>query len=169
MSEILITPFKMEDVDVYRELRIEMVCSHPDAFDVDLMQLLERKNEDWVADAKECLSDSNRARYIAKTEEGYPVGIVGLVPRDMTLEIGGLYVRRNYRSQHVGSLLVGASIEFAQSKSFSKASLWVSSANPQARIWYESLSFRPTNPPTLKQWWDGSGISEEYLERSLVE
>lgn len=167
MSEITVKPFTLEDIETYSELRIEMVRNHPEAFDVNLESLLVRKKSDWVNDAVNSLADPRQDRFLARWNDDYPVGTVGLLAQNDTLDIGGLYVRAAYRARHVGSLLLSTGIEYARSNGFSKAALWVSSANPNARKWYENMLFAPTDPPTEKYWWDGSSLSEEYLERQV--
>jgi len=163
MIDILVTEFAFEDLDVYKELRVEMVRNHPDAFDLSLQSLLDRTDADWEQDAITCIDDPSRERYIARENE-YPVGIIGCLGKSATtIEIGGLYVRPAYRGMGVGSLLLNYCVDFMYANGYSEAALWVSSANPRAKAWYNASGFEPTEPPTLKKWWDGSEITEEYL------
>lgn len=163
MIEVQIKEITKDDVEVYRDLRLEMVREHPYAFDVEIGELREKSLADWRFDVDGCVDNPYHNRFIAKTKFKNPVGIIGCLVVDDAVEIGGFYVQKHYNGKGIGKLLLAKAIEFGELSKVNKQRLWVSSES-NVRKWYKKEGFRPTNPITVRNWHDGSQ-KEEMLVR----
>lgn len=165
LSPVQIRPMQINDWRSYRDMRIELLLSHGSS-NVDPERFTSRIDEDWYADLEENLQDAQRRRFIAEVE-GQQVGMVGVFPHDDRMQIGGLYVRPEFRSRKIASGLLVKSEEFAK-MNVNEAELWVSTGIPDVRKWYERQGYVPTAPRTTEAWWNGENIENELLIKTLI-
>ncbi len=155
-----------QDVEVYKQLRLEMVQRYPTVFNVNLSGLQDRPDTFWQQDIKRFITGDKQKRFLA-FDQDYPVGIIGCIVCCETLEIGSLYVRPPYQNNGIGRNLMTRVLDFAASTMCETAGLWVSDVIPKTKDWYRRLGFTSLQPPEIVQHEIFPEIYEEYLVLEL--
>ncbi|OQB25927.1 MAG: putative phosphinothricin acetyltransferase YwnH [Chloroflexi bacterium ADurb.Bin180] len=153
-GDVLIRAAREGDVEAYRELRLEALQNHPDAFGSDYATAAANPPEYWTERLKNAGSTAP-AMFIARAE-GQPVGLCGLARENRpksrhSAELISLYVRSAWRGLGVGEALVKAALDWGSKHGVRIVKLAVVTQNCFAIRLYERCGFTPygTEPEVI--------------------
>jgi ribosomal protein S18 acetylase RimI-like enzyme len=143
MSAISIRPLTHSDVHAFRELRLEALANHPEAFSSSYEEESPRSLDQFKARIP---ADGPQAIFGAFAADRL-VGMAGFVIYDRPKSrhkglMWGVYVKPEWRTQRVGKALVQTVIDRA-SRHVMILEAAVSLTNERARRTYHGLGFKP--------------------------
>ena len=153
------------DWSVVRSIRLRSLADSPDAFARTLAEELPLSDEKW----RSRIDNDRVAHFLAMTSDGDSVGIAVGAPHKGQKNTAGLFamwVAAEARGRGIGSALVEAVVDWAQSERYQRIVLDVGKTNAPAVRLYESCGFVPTGktsalPPPRQQ------IGEQQWEKLL--
>ena len=142
---ITIRPAVPDDAPLLRELRLEALAGHPDAFGSDHASAAAEPVEVWVERIAKNASDHQGVICVASTENQL-IGMTGLVcgNRPKTRHSGtiwGVYVKADWRGFQVAEALVQGCIAWAQAQGLVMVKLAVVTTNTAAIRCYARCGF----------------------------
>lgn len=138
MAETAVRVLGAEEWALYREVRLAALADSPSAFG----STLRREREFSVHTWRERAAGGN---VLVAERDGEVRGLVAVVPREGPLAgLVSLWVRPDSRRHGTGHLLVGAAVDLARERGFSRVRLWVVGENAGAERLYTRHGFRPT-------------------------
>jgi len=163
-EEIIIRHAKLQDVETYRELRLEGLKNHPDTFGQDYDDAASRDHEYWENTLK--INNKEKALFFA-TKDKQLIGMTGIY-RGMSRKsqhgatIWGVYVRPDWRGKHISESLVSACLGWAKQEGIIIVHLGVVTNNIPAIRCYEHCGFTTygTQPKAI---YYNSKYYDEYL------
>jgi RimJ/RimL family protein N-acetyltransferase len=134
-----------DDVALLRELRLEALASHPEAFAADYASTAAESVESWVEWAAKNTLDNTGVICVASTENQL-IGMIGLVcghwPKTRhSGTIWGVYVKADWRGFHVAEALLKECIAWAQAQGLVMVKLAVITTNTSAIRCYARCGF----------------------------
>lgn len=153
-----------DDADLYRELRLEGLRRHPEAFGASFEEETELSRDQWAARL-------HVAQVFAASRAGRTAGIAGLFGEQMRKKrhkavLFGVYVRAEARGHGLGRALVQTVIEAAR-RDYEQLHTAVVTSNLAARNLYHQLGFKPYGVEPQALVVDGRGHDEELLVLDL--
>jgi GNAT superfamily N-acetyltransferase len=133
---VTIRPTREDDTIAYRELRLEALRTHPEAFGADYAESLARPIERWQQNVRDGAGADLGVTYVAEAG-GALAGMTGIY-RDSGLKmrhcgnIWGVYVRPEWRGSGVADALIEACVAWARDKNLRHAKLSVVTTNAAA-------------------------------------
>lgn len=143
-GEVVIRAARVDDVEAFRELRLEALRTHPEAFGADYASELTRPLTYWTESLERATGD--RAVIILGTHQHALIGMVG-VQRGFSAKtqhgglIWGVYVRSAWRGQHLAEALLAAAMEWARTQGMQQVKLAVVTTNVAAMRCYLRCGF----------------------------
>jgi len=140
---ILIRHATPTDVESYRELRLEALKNHPDAFGQDYIEAASNNQEYWENRLQ--IHPNENALFLAQ-ENTQLVGMAG-VHRNTSQKakhaamIWGVYVKPNWRGRHISESLVRSCLDWAKEQGLAIVKLAVVTTNQPAVRCYERCGF----------------------------
>jgi GNAT superfamily N-acetyltransferase len=117
---VVICPIRAEDAAAYRELRLEALRTHPEAFGADYEESQARPIERWQQQVRDDAGSDMSIIYVAEAG-GALVGMIGIY-RDSGAKmwhratIWGVYLRPAWRGAGVIDALIAACIGWASER-----------------------------------------------------
>jgi RimJ/RimL family protein N-acetyltransferase len=178
MSRTLITPkgpvtFRFavaSDADVVRELRLEALFGHPEAFASDYETTAPRPLESWTAQIVDTSATGRGQTCIANADKS--VGMATIIRGDRiktehSAGIHGVYVRAGWRGHHIAQALIDECLEWARAQGVEIAKLAVVTTNVSAIRCYSRCGFAVygVEPRVIRH--AGTAYDELLMARTL--
>ena len=142
---IAIRPTREDDAVAYRELRLEALRTHPEAFGADYEESLARPIERWQQNVRDGAGTDLGITYVAEVAGGL-VGMTGIY-RDSGAKmrhrgiIWGVYVRADWRGAGIAEALIDACVRWAEIQGLRLVTLSVVTTNAAAIRCYVRCGF----------------------------
>ena len=142
---VTIRPTREADVTDYRELRLEALRTHPEAFGAAYEESLARPIERWQQNVRDGAGTDLGVTYVAEAG-GTLAGTTGIY-RDAGAKmrhratIWGVYVRPGWRGAGIADALIGACLGWAREKQSRLVTLSVVTTNAAAIRRYVRCGF----------------------------
>ena len=142
---ITIRPTCEADTVAYRELRLEALRTHPEAFGADYEESLARPIERWQQNVRDGAGTDLGVTYVAEAAGGL-VGMTG-VYRDSGAKmrhcanIWGVYVRPDWRGLGIADQLIESCVAWVRARELRLAKLAVVTTNAAAIRCYVRCGF----------------------------
>lgn len=143
---VVVRPLTRADAAPYRDLRLEMLAQHPDAFSSSAQEEA-RRSLDWAVQRLTPGADKPHDFFLGAFEGAVLVGSVGLEGRYRAKErhnatVRGMMVRTPWRRQGVGERLFLALLERARAMpTLAQLDLTVTQGNDSAQRMYARAGF----------------------------
>jgi RimJ/RimL family protein N-acetyltransferase len=170
-SDIIIRPVTLDDLDAFRDLRLEALRTQPIAFGADYETNLAHPREFWekrIAPRDGVVSIT----YVAEAN-GELVGLTGIRAAEGRKErhnawVWGVYVRPAWRGKGLGDRLVNACTEWGATQGLRYAKLGVLTSNTPAICCYVRCGFTvyALDPEVLA--WEGKYYDELLMAKRLA-
>jgi len=143
---VTIRPASEEDVLAYRELRLEALRNHPEAFSSDYATSLARPMAYWTDRLKSDGSDDGVIIYFAVHDEQL-IGMCGITHTTSpklrhSAYIVGMYVRPDWRGLHIAEDLINACLNWGRARDIKIVKLGVTTTNTPAIRCYARCGFQ---------------------------
>jgi RimJ/RimL family protein N-acetyltransferase len=168
---VAIRPAVLGDAAALRELRLEALAGHPQAFAADYATTAAGTVEVWVERIAEYAADNSGVISTASIE-GRLIGMSGLVrghwPK--TRHCGtmwGAYVTPDWRGLHVGEALVDGCVAWARAQGLTMVKLGVVTTNAPAIRCYARCGFTVYGIDPQAIYYDGVCYDELLMAKSL--
>lgn len=152
-DEIIIRHAESSDLDSFRELRLKALKNHPTAFGADYEEALAYPNEHWPERLK---MDGNKEAIFLAEDNGPLVGMTGIFRHSSKKSqhesmIWGVYVRPEWRGQHLSERLLHSCLKWAKDQSLAIVKLAAVTTNQSAIRCYKNCGFTTygTEPKAL--------------------
>src|SRR5258708_30463206 len=144
LANIVIRPAQEEDAESFRDLRLEGLKKHPEAFASDYEHDVQYPIEHW-RDRVRPDPEDNSVIYVAQADQTL-VGITGIYRASNSKmrhngHIWGVYVRPAWRGSGLADRIIGACVEWARVHQIRHVKLCVSATNPGAIRCYLRCGF----------------------------
>lgn len=140
---ITIRRLQVGEVDLYKQLRLTSLQDAPYAFPSTYEAALHRSPESWREQAERSAQGSDRATFIAFSEDS-PIGMAALYRREDRVDAGELlqvWVSPEYRGTGVVWDLMDAIFKWASENNFHKIIAGVTKGNARALTFYTRYGF----------------------------
>jgi RimJ/RimL family protein N-acetyltransferase len=144
-GDVVLRPIGEADAEAYREVRLEGLRLHPEAFGADYEATAARPIEEWLERARKGAAGDEGVTYVAEAA-GQLLGMVALV-RNATVKtrhaatIYGVYVRPAWRGLGIADALLGACVEHGRTIGLRLVRLGVATCNIAAVRVYARCGF----------------------------
>jgi len=143
---VTIRPAKEEDVQAYRDLRLQALRNHPEAFAMDYAANLAKPMTFWSEQLSFNSPDLAKIIYFAVNNEGL-VGECGISRRNLpkiqhSANIWGVYVQPDWRGFHIAEELITACIDWARIQAVKIVKIAVVTTNTAAIRCYTRCGFK---------------------------
>jgi RimJ/RimL family protein N-acetyltransferase len=144
-GDITIRPTRTGDAAAYRELRLQSLREHPEAFSADYDETLARPIDEWERRMARGAGGPHGVSYLAEAE-GELVGMTGLLREDTaklrhSAAIVSVYVRPDWRGYGLADALIEACVAWARELGVRVVKLGVVTTNTAAIRRYAHLGF----------------------------
>ena len=134
------------DAPAYRELRLEALLNHPEAFSSDYDSYLARPLSYWVGRLRFDCPDNEVMLFFAAHGQGL-VGMCGVAYNRSrktrhSAYLVSMYVRPGWRGQGIADALVAACLDWARARAITVVKLGVAAANVPAIRCYVRCGFQ---------------------------
>jgi RimJ/RimL family protein N-acetyltransferase len=142
---ITIRPVTEEDVAAYRDLRLEALREHPEAFGADYQTNLAEPMDYWIERVRKNVGGDTGIIYLA-LDSGSLVGMTGIFrgtsPKNIhSGMIWGVFVRPGWRGRGIAGRLIQACLSWGQEQGVRIAKLAVVTTNASAIRCYVGCGF----------------------------
>ena len=140
---ITIRRLQLGEVDLYKQLRLSSLQDAPYAFPSTYEAALQRSPESWREQAERSAQGSDRATFIAFSEDS-PIGMAALYRREDRVDAGELlqvWVSPEYRGTGVVWDLMDAIFKWASENNFHRIIAGVTKGNARALTFYTRYGF----------------------------
>lgn len=140
---ITIRRLQVGEVDLYKQLRLTSLQDAPYAFPSTYEAALQRSPESWREQAERSAQGSDRATFIAFSEDS-PIGMAALYRREDRVDAGELlqvWVSPEYRGTGVVWDLMDAIFKWASENNFHRIIAGVTKGNARALTFYTRYGF----------------------------
>jgi len=142
----VIRPVRPEDVWVYRQLRLEALKNHPEAYTSDYETNLAWPEEKWAERLSSPPGGPEKVTFFAEAG-GQALGMGTVVRGDSpktahTGTVVGIYVQPEWRGSRLSAALIQACEDWARSRGIQILKLAVMSSNAPAIRVYTACGFR---------------------------
>ena len=134
------------DVEVFRQLRLEALRSHPEAFGSDHDESAALPTSHWLERIRQADGNGNGLTCVAESDAGALVGMTGVV-RDTGIKVAhnafvwGVYVQPDWRGLGIGRELLNTCIKWAADRSVLFIRLAAVTTNTRAIQCYARAGF----------------------------
>lgn len=141
----MIRRITLDDLDVYREVRLRALQDSPSAFGSTFEREAQRPLPEWADRVARTAAGAERAMFLAFDGEEC-VGLAGCVEDDLGADrqLVSMWVAPSHRGSGVAGELVDAVLEWADDVGARRVGLWVTRGNDRAQRFYERAGFRVT-------------------------
>lgn len=147
-QRVRIRRLRAEDATLWRDLRLEALAKHPEAFG--------STHDDWAGRPLSDFADRlEQACILGAFKSETLVGCMALDSANGRGEITGVFVRRDLRGRGVARALLKAQKRQAQQRGVSQLYLTVAETNRPALRFYERAGFRRIEEPSRALARDG--------------
>ncbi len=145
MGENVITIRRLRsgEVDLFKQMRLISLQDAPYAFSSSYDSALQRSAESWYRQAESTVQGSDRATFIAVTDD-QPIGIAALYRLEDQADTGELlrvWVNPRYRGTNVAVDLMNSLMEWAGENNFRRIIAGVTKENARALKFYVRYGF----------------------------
>lgn len=135
----------LDDVDVYRSVRLRALQDSPSAFASTYAAEHARPLHAWAERVSGAAAGDDRATFLA-FDGGDCVGLAGGVEDHLGADrqLVSMWVAPTHRGSGVAAGLVAAVLAWAEDAGARSIGLWVTRENPRARRFYERAGFTVT-------------------------
>ena len=135
----------LEDLHVYREVRLRALQDAPTAFASTYEAELSRPAHAWVERLSQASAGNDRAIFLA-FDDSDCVGLVACVEDDLGADrqLVSMWVAPSHRGTGVATDLVDAVTSWAEEAGAHRIGLWVTRGNDRAQRFYERCGFSVT-------------------------
>jgi len=135
----------LDDVDVYREVRLRALLDSPSAFASTYDAERARPPHAWAERVSGAASGAERAMFLA-FDGAECVGLAGGVEDSLGADrqLVSMWVAPEHRGSGVAAALVAAVLAWAEGSGARTVGLWVTRDNHRARRFYERAGFTVT-------------------------
>ena len=140
---ITIRRIRIGESDLFKKIRLMALQDAPYAFSATYDSALQRNAESWREQADSTASGSDRAAFIAFSDDA-PIGIAALYRDKDKVDLGELlqlWVSPEYRGTSVALDLMDTIFQWAKENSFSKVKAGITKANSRALKFYFKYDF----------------------------
>jgi ribosomal protein S18 acetylase RimI-like enzyme len=174
MGELAIRTTGGGDAAAFRELRLEALWMHPEAFATDHAESAAKPFEWWTDRAAAGSGETNQVLYVAEASGGELVGMCGLFRENgpklnHTGHLWGVYVRPAWRGLKIADALVDACEEWARDHGLRVIRLAVIEGNTAARRCYERRGFNACGVAPEAIHHDGTYHDELLMAKRVVD
>ena len=171
-DDITVRPIRLDDLEAFRDLRVEAVRDCPLGFTADLGEVSTRSPESWRDQVARNAAGGADVIVVADAGGGQLAGMSGLYvpPQGKLAHVGtvwGVYVRPLYRGQRLGERLVAACVEWARAKSLMTVKLSVIEGNEAAKRCYGRCGFTSYGVEPVAVQWEGTFHNEILMALRL--
>lgn len=171
-SPIHLRAIHIEDVEAYRQLRLEGLKLYPKAFSSDYADQAARPLDFWIQRVSSASNSPDQIIYLAETPEGL-VGMAGLVRGESPKErhnalLVGIYVKADYQGQGLAEKLITACLDWGQSQGIQIVKLGVGAYNTGAIRLYQRLGFVQFGNEPKALWVDGEYLDEWQMAKEIM-
>lgn len=170
-KEVSIRHAVAEDAEPYRELRLEALKNHPDAFGMDYEVVLSRPEEYWTNTLT--INPEEKALYFAFAGEKL-IGMTGIY-KNMgkkarhSANVWGVYVRKGWRGKRISEVLLRSCLGWAREQGLSIVKLAVVTSNTSALKTYERCGFSIYGIEPKAIFHDGKYYDEYLMSLELTD
>ncbi|MCL4530034.1 MAG: GNAT family N-acetyltransferase [Chloroflexi bacterium] len=166
---VIIRQAKESDAQAYRELRLEALRSHPDAFSADYAVNEQRPMTFW-AERMRSLGDENTMFFAV--HEIDLIGMCGIFRGDSpktrhSASIVSVHVKSGWRGLRIADELIATCIEWARQHEIKIVKLGVNAANASAIKCYERCGFTAYGTEPQAMYVHGTMYDELLMARSV--
>jgi ribosomal protein S18 acetylase RimI-like enzyme len=140
---ITIRRIRIGESDLFKQIRLTALKDAPNAFSATYDSTLQRSAESWREQADSTASGSDRATFIAFSDDA-PIGIAALYRDKDKAELGELlqlWVSPEYRGVSVARDLMDTIFQWAKENNFRKVKAGITKANSRALKFYFKYGF----------------------------
>ncbi len=140
---ITIRRIRIGESDLFKRIRLTALKDAPNAFSATYDSALQRSAESWREQADSTASGSDRATFIAFSDDA-PIGIAALYRDKDKVELGELlqlWVSPEYRGVSVARDLMDTIFQWAKENNFRKVKAGITKANSRALKFYFKYGF----------------------------
>lgn len=155
---IIIRRIHVDEVDLFREIRLTALQEAPYAFSTTYESALQRSDESWREQVERTAQGSDRAAFIAVSEDT-PIGVAALYRLEDQADVGEVFqvwVRPEYRGTSVARDLMDTIFEWAKANGFRRILAGVTRGNARALNFYTNYGFSVVDESSPN---DSEGIS----------
>ncbi len=166
-NNVVIRPAIAEDLSAYRDLRLEALRNHPEAFGADYAQDAAQPESFWQERLSNTIDNPMGILHLAVADQML-IGMTGIYRINSPKEqhngnIWGVYVRPDRRGLHVAEALIEACVIWAKAKQLRNVKLKVNAANVGAIRCYSRCRFTVYGVDP-----DGLFIDSTYYDELLM-
>jgi RimJ/RimL family protein N-acetyltransferase len=170
-GDVLIRPTQTDDAAAYRQLRLESLRAHPEAFGADYETSAARPLAYWQDRMRQGAGGQHGVTYVAEAR-GRLVGMTALVRNELLKtrhsgSIFGVYVHPTWRGAGIADALIEACVAYAQQLGLRLVKLGVVTTNVSAIRLYQRCGFRVygVEPEAIQH--DGVYYDELLMARTV--
>ena len=168
---VTIRPTSESDAPAYRELRLQGLRDHPEAFGADYETSAARPIEYWQERMRTGAGGPEGVTYIAEAA-GELIGMTALVRNDLAKtrhagSIFGVYTRPDWRAAGVADALVEACLGYAATLGLRLVRLGVATTNISAIRLYHRCGFRVYGVESESIYHNGVYYDELLMTRRI--
>ncbi len=171
-SPIHLRAIQAEDIENYKDLRLEALKLYPKAFSSDYEDQNSHPMDFWAKRVKAACNNPDQIIYLAETPEGL-VGMAGLVRGESPKErhnalLVGIYVKAAYQGQGLAEALINACLEWGIVHGIHIVKLGVGAYNTPAFRLYQRLGFVQYGTEPKALWVDGEYLDEWQMAKEIM-
>jgi len=139
----VIRRIRVDDVEVYRDIRLHALADSPSAFGSTYAAEADRPLEAWVERVNRCATSDGTAVFLAYDGDTC-IGLAGCYDADdlaADFQLISMWVAKEHRGTRVATDLVDAVIDWTTQRGARTVGLWVTRGNDRARRFYERMGF----------------------------
>ena len=170
-GSVIIRSTREADAAAYRELRLESLLAHPEAFGADFETSAARPIEYWQERMRQGSGGPQGITYVAEAGDKL-VGMMALVRNELAktqhwAHIFGVYVRPNWRGAGIADALIEACVDYARELGLRMVKLGVVTTNTSAIRLYQRRSFKVYGVEPEAIYHDGIYYDELLMARRI--
>jgi len=172
-GRIAIRLVRISEVAAFRDLRLEALRTHPEAFAADYASDLARPIEFWQERVRNNMGDDQGAIFVAEAN-GTLAGMVGVrrhegVKVHHGAMLWGVYVRPEWRGMDLAQALIAACLGWARTAGLRQVRLGVATTNGAAIRSYVESGFQVYGLEEEAIYSNGAYYDELLMARCLVD
>jgi len=135
----------LDDLDVFRDVRLRALRDSPSAFGSTYEAEASRPRDQWLDRVSRSATSSERAMFLAYDGDEC-VGLAGCVEDDLGADrqLISMWVAPTHRGTDTAKALIDAVLTWAEQTGARRVGLWVTRGNDRAKRFYERTGFRVT-------------------------
>ncbi|MBC7249859.1 MAG: GNAT family N-acetyltransferase [Anaerolineae bacterium] len=168
---VTIRAAREEDAPAYRDLRLEALRNHPEAFSSDYAANLAKPMTFWTERLRSDSTDSTVMTYFAVHDQQL-IGMCGITHTDSpkirhSANIVGMYVRPDWRGFRIAEGLITICMDWARTQGVKIVKLAVVTTNTRAIRCYARCGFQVYGIEPQALYYDGVFYDELLMTRAI--